>query len=177
MQARIARRAYIPLLLAVPAVAVAGCGGNNDSASKSAAATGASGQQGTTGPQTGATGTKRARTKQRPARNRERDRGESRSSAPVSPLPPPPSTPSRGAAPAPTAAPSLTPEQLEEIKPHLKQQARLFCKSSTLTGLAQFYKIDSGDPDAVARAYAAPYPVELRKTMATGCKAGLLESK
>jgi hypothetical protein len=57
------------------------------------------------------------------------------------------------------------------------RQARFLCKASTLQGLAQQYGIKSADPDAVAKAYAAPYPVGLRKAVAAGCKAGLLESK
>jgi hypothetical protein len=170
------------LLLAVLATAVAGCGGKDDSTSKTSAARGASGQQGTTGPQTGAsggTGTRDARPKQtgkskhRPPKQRRAARGNTGSAAPATPAPPPSTTPS----PSTTRGSSLTPEQLKEVKPQMYKQARFLCKASTLQGLAQQYGIKSGKADDVAKAYAAPYPVGLRKTVAAGCKVGLLESQ
>ena len=165
------------LLLAVSAVAVAGCGGKDDS-SKTSAARGASGPQGTTAPQTGAsggTGTGHARPKKRTGKPKPRspkqrgtDRGNTGSVAPATPTTPPPTT---------TPNSSLTPEQLREVKGQMYKQARFLCKASTLQGLAQQYQIKSGSADEVARAYAAPYPVGLRKTVTAGCKAGLLASK
>jgi hypothetical protein len=169
------------LLLAVTAVAVAGCGGKNDSGSQTSAARGASGQQGTTGPQTGAsggTGTGAARPKQpgkpKPRSPKKNGTGsDTGSAAPTAPKPSP-STPPPASK---TTGSSLTPEQLRKVKRPMYRQARFLCKSSTLQGLAQQYGIKSADPDAVARAYAAPFPVGLRKTVAAGCKAGLLESQ
>jgi hypothetical protein len=168
------------LMLAVSAALVAGCGGKDDSTSKTSAARGASGQQGTTGPQTGAsgaTGTRDARPKQagkpkqRPPKKRRADRGSTGSAAPATPTPPP-------ARPTPTTpGSSLTPEQLKEVKPQMYKQARFICNASTLQGLAQQYGIKSGKVDDVARAFGALYPVGLRKTVAAGCKAGLLASK
>jgi hypothetical protein len=159
------------------AVAVAGCGGNDDSASKTSAARGASGQQGTTGPRTGAsggTGTGGARppkqtgkSKPRAPKKRRADRGSAGSGAPATPAPPPSTTPDS----------SLTPEQIKQLKGGMYKQARFLCKASTFQGLADQYGIKSGNVDDVARAWAALYPVGLRKTVAAGCKAGLLESK
>lgn len=176
------RVTHMALLLAVSAVAVAGCGGNDDSTSKTSAARGATGQQGTTAPQTGtsgATGTSHAgpkpagNPKHRPPKKRRADRGNTGSAAPSTPTTPPSKTPP----PSTTPGSSLTPEQLKQVKPQMYKQARLLCKASTLPGLAQQYGIKSGKVDDVARAYAAAYPVGLRKTVAAGCKVGLLESK
>jgi hypothetical protein len=169
------RPAYTALLLAVAAVAVAGCGGG-DSTSKTSAARGATGQQDTTTPQTGAsgaTGTKRARPK-RTAKSKQRSdkktgAGES-NTGPAAPA-------------APTAGKqqpqphTLTPEELKEVGPGMRNYARELCKASGLEGLAQQYNIKSGDPKDVAQAFAAGYPVGLRDQVAAGCKAGLGESK
>jgi hypothetical protein len=71
----------------------------------------------------------------------------------------------------------LTPEQIKAVKGQMRKQARLLCKASTLPGLAQQYGIQGAKADAVARKFAAAYPVGVRKAVAAGCKAGLLESK
>ena len=68
-------------------------------------------------------------------------------------------------------------KQLNQVRRGLKKQARTLCQASTLEGLAQQYQITSGDPDEVAKAYAAGYPANLRQAVAAGCKKGLLESK
>jgi hypothetical protein len=57
------------------------------------------------------------------------------------------------------------------------KQARFICKASTAQGIAQQTGIESTNVDGLARAFAAAYPVGLRKTVAAGCKAGLLASK
>jgi hypothetical protein len=71
----------------------------------------------------------------------------------------------------------LTPDELKEVGQGMYEQARLLCKASGLEGLAQHYRIKSGDPDDVAEPYAAEYLVGLRAQVKAGCKAGLLESK
>jgi hypothetical protein len=170
------RPAYTALLLAVAVVAVAGCGGG-DSTSETSAARGATGQQDTTRPQTGAsgpTGTKRARPK-RTAQSKQRSdkktaAGESNTAPPAAPA-----APTAGKQkPQPHA---LTPEELKEIGPGMRNYARELCKAAGLDGLAQQYNIKSGDPDDVAKAFAAGYAVALREDVAAGCKKGLLESR
>ena len=59
----------------------------------------------------------------------------------------------------------------------MRKQARFLCKASTPEGLAQRYGIKNGSLDELARAFAQGYPVGLRKTVAAGCKAGLLASE
>jgi hypothetical protein len=173
------RPAYTALLLAVAAVAVAGCGGG-DSTTESSAARGATGQQDTASPQTGTsgpTGTKRARPK-RTAKSKQRSdkktgAGESNTGSPAAPAAP--TAPSAGKQkPQPH---TLTPEELKEVGPGMRKYARELCKAAGLEGLAQQYNIKSGDPDDVAEAFAAGYAVALRKDVAAGCKAGLLESR
>ena len=171
------RPAYTALLLAVTIVAGTGCGSNDDeSASKTSAARGATGQQGTTGPQSGATGTTGA------ARARPKRTGKSKrrsnpkigtgdgNAAPAAPAAPP----AKQRAPKPAG---LTPEQVKRLGRGQARQARVLCKASTLDGLAQYYGIKSGDPDEVAKAYAANFLPGVRKEVAAGCKKGLLESK
>jgi hypothetical protein len=169
-----ARPTCIALLLAVPAVAVAGCGGNDDSTSKASAQRGVSGQQGTTSPQTGTsgeTGARGARPRQASGKKRGTDRSGAESTAPAAATTVP-STPGETG-----GATSLTPAQLKQVGHQLSKQAHFLCKASTLQGLAQQYGIKSANPDQVAKAYAAPYLVGLRHAVAAGCKAGLLESK
>jgi hypothetical protein len=169
-------RGCIALLLAVVAVALGACGGDDDSASNVSPTRGPTGQQGTTGPQSGANETartKRARPK-RTAKSRQRsDRktaaGESNTgaAAPAAPT-------AKQQKPKPR---TLTPEELKQLEPQQYEQARVLCKASTLEGLAQHHGIKSGDPDEVAEAYAAQYLAGLRDAVEAGCKAGLLESK
>jgi hypothetical protein len=169
-----ARPTYIVLLLAVPAVAIAGCGGNDDSASKASAQRGVSGQQGTTSSQTGSsggTGARGAGPGQASGKKRGTDRSGARSAAPAAPTTVP-STPGKEG-----GATSLTPAQLKQVGHQLYKQARVLCKASTLQALARQYRIKSANPDEVAKAYAAKYLVGLRHEVAAGCKAGLLESK
>jgi hypothetical protein len=162
-------------IFAVLALAVAGCGGNDDSASETSAARGTSGQQGTTGPQTGATGTKKARPK-RTAKPKQRSGKKNDSAADRTPT-----TAAPPAAPAPqNTQPNqrvLNSKELKQVRRGLAKQAQVLCKAATLEGLSQQYQITSGDPDDVAKAYAAGYPVNLRHAVAAGCKKGLLESK
>jgi hypothetical protein len=168
-----ARPASIALLLAVTAVAVAGCGGNDDSADSRSDVSTTSGliaPQGTTSPKggaagaTGATGTTRAQ-RRRTRKAKQRSGSKPGSAAPTAPQD----------QPAPQS--SLTREQLKEVGRQQAKQARVLCKASTLQGLAQQYGIENADPDAVAKAYAAPYLAAVRDAVAAGCKAGLLESK
>jgi hypothetical protein len=170
------RGGYIALLLALPVLAIAGCGGDGDSSSETSAARGPTGQQDTARPQTGAsgaTGTKRARPK-RTAKSKQRsekktgaDESNAGTAAPAAPT-------AQEKKPEPY---TLTPQQLKEVGPGMRKYARELCKASGLEGLAQQYKIKSGDPDDVAEAFAAGYAVGLRAEVAAGCKAGLLESK
>ena len=170
------RPAYTALLLAVAAVAVAGCG-DGDSSSETSAARGATGQQNTTRTQTGtsgATGTKRARP-QRNAKSKQRPDKKTGASESNTGSPAAPAAPTAGKQqPQPH---TLTPEQLKEVGPGMRNYARELCKASGLEGLAEQYRIKSGDPDDVADAFAAGYAVGLRDDVAAGCKAGLLESK
>jgi hypothetical protein len=172
------RPAYIGLLLAVAAIGVTGCGGNDGgSASKASAERGATGQQGTTGLRTGAsgaTGTKRARPKQTGKSKQRSDPKTGAGNSDAGPAPPAAPTAKKKRAPKPGA---LTPEQLKGVGAGQAEQARELCKASTLEGLAQYYGIKSGDPDEVAKAFAATYLVGVRKQVAAGCKKGLLESK
>jgi hypothetical protein len=174
-----ARSGYIAIL-AVLALAVAGCGGNDDSASETSAARGTSGQQGTTGAQTGATGTKDAQPK-RTAKAKQgsgkRKNNNDNSSADRSAT-----APTAPAVPTPQDAQgdqqrTLNTKELNQVRRGLAKQARILCKASTLEALAQQYHITSGDPDEVAKAYAAGYSVNLRHAVAAGCKKGLLEAK
>jgi hypothetical protein len=172
-----ARPAHMALLLAVPILAIAGCGGgNDDSASKTSAAGGASGQQGTTGPQTGATGatTKRGT---RPQRTGKRRQGSSRNGGAGlgNTAPPAAAAPTAPKKPADTV--QLTPKQLRQAGRALYKQARIVCKAYTLEGLAEQYHVKGRDPDDVAKAYAAGYAVGLRQQVAAGCKKGLLEAQ
>jgi hypothetical protein len=172
-----ARPGYIAILAAV-AVAIAGCGGNDDSASKTTAARGTTGQQGTTGAQTGATGTKdakpkrAAKPKQASGKKKSNDNNAADRTA---------TTPAAPAAKVPPDAKgnqvSLDAKELNQVRRGLKKQARTLCQAATLSGLAQQYQITSGDPDEVAKAYAAGYPANMRHAVAAGCKQGLLESK
>jgi hypothetical protein len=167
------RQAYPALLLAVSALAVAGCGGNDDSAETSTAS-GTSGQQNTAEPQAGATGTTRTGGA-RPPKRAERPKqawgeksGENRtdtgSTAPT----------------APTAREkqakkeySPDPEALKrEVGPELAKQAHELCRA-----LAEQSGNESGKPDEVAREYAASYPAAIRRQVAAGCKEGILEAK
>ena len=84
---------------------------------------------------------------------------------------------SHGTSNQPAPQPSLSREQLKEVGRQQAKQARVLCKASTLEGLAQQYGIKNADPDAVAKAYAAPYLAGVRAAVAAGCKAGLLEAK
>jgi hypothetical protein len=156
----------------VLALAVNGCGGNDDSASKTSAARGTTG---TTGAQTGATGTKKARPK-RTAKPKQRSDKKNNSGADRSAT----TTPAAPATPAPKNTQpnqrSLNPKEQKQVARGLAKQARILCKAATLEGLAQQYQVKA-DPDEVAQAYAAGYSVNLRHAVAAGCKKGLLESK
>jgi hypothetical protein len=70
----------------------------------------------------------------------------------------------------------LNSKELNQVRRGLQKQARILCKAATLEGLAQQYQV-AADPDEVAKAYAAGYPVNLRHAVAAGCKQGLLASK
>jgi hypothetical protein len=163
------------LLLAVGAVALAGCGsGDDSSASRSDVSTtaGVIPPQGTTAPQggatgaTGATGTKRAaRTRTRKAKQRSSDKGGSAGST----------APGAGNQAAPQ--PSLSRAELQEVGRQQAKQARILCKASTLQGLALQYGIKNPDADKVAKAYAAPFLAGVRDAVAAGCKKGLLEAQ
>jgi hypothetical protein len=183
-----ARPKYLLLLLAVAGIALSACGGNDHSSSSKSVAGGASGGHGATGVQGGTSGTTGAqRAKQKKtggsrggsklgARKRRAGSGtggsrpRSSSTAPATPA-----TPSPPSSTSPT--PTLTPKQLREARKGLYKQARFICKASTLEGLAQQYHISVDDPAAIAKAFAAPYPSNLRSAAAAGCKRGLLDSK
>jgi hypothetical protein len=164
------RSGYIAIL-AVLALAVAGCGGGDDSASKTSAGT--TGQQGTTGTQTR---TKDARPK-RIAKPKERSGEENSGNGGTKQTATTPTTP---AAPAPeNTQPNervLNSKELKQVRRGLAKQAQVLCKAATLEALAQQYQV-AAKPDEVAQAYAAGYPANLRHAVAAGCKQGLLESK
>jgi hypothetical protein len=170
-----ARPASIALLLAVTAVAVAGCGSNDDSADSRSDVSTTSGliaPQGTTSPKggaagaTGATGTTRAqRRRTRKAKQRSSDKGGSAGST----------APGAGNQAAPQ--PSLSRAELQEVGRQQAKQARILCKASTLQGLALQYGIKNPDADKVAKAYAAPFLAGVRDAVAAGCKKGLLEAQ
>jgi hypothetical protein len=183
------KRRHLALLAAIVGVTLAGCGGD-DSGSDTSASRGASGQQGTTAPQIGASGATGAgagrpkqngKAKPRSPKRSGGERGGTGPAAPAKPASPKPTSP-KPTSPKPPATPttpssSLTPKQIKVLKGGMYKQARFLCKASTIQGLAQQYGIKSGNVDELAKAYAAPYPVGLRKPVAAGCKAGLLESK
>jgi hypothetical protein len=179
------KRRHLALLAAIVGVTLAGCGGGDDSGSDTAASRGASGQQGTTAPQIGASGATGAgappkqngKVKPRSPKRSGGERGGTGPAAPAKPASPKPTPPKPTPATPTTPSSSLTPKQIKVLKGGMYKQARFLCKASTLQGLAQQYGIKSGNVDEVAKAYAAPYPVGLRKPVAAGCKAGLLESK
>lgn len=164
-----ARPAFIALL-AVAVVALAACGSSDDSADSRSDVSTTSGviaPQGTTSVQggaTGATSTKRAHRK-RTGKSQQQSDDKAGSGAPTAPQD------------QPAPQPSLSREQLKEVGRQQAKQARVLCKASTLEGLAQQYGIENADPDAVAKAYAAPYLAGVRDAVAAGCKAGLLEAK
>jgi hypothetical protein len=54
----------------------------------------------------------------------------------------------------------------------LYREAKIICKSLTLEGLSKEYVVKK-TPEAVARAYSATYPVNLRGAVYTGCKDGV----
>ena len=178
MNAALPRTTCTSVLLVVPAFVLAACGGS-ESNSASTATTGVSGRQGVTAEPAGGTTASGSEGQKSKGPAAKRRRGNAPGSPPVPRIPAPGAAAPRGATPppAPGGSLSLTPEQLKEVKPNLRRQARLFCKSSTLAGLAKFYGIDAADPNAVAKKHAAAYPAELRGTVAAGCKEGLLESK
>ena len=173
------RQAYTALLLAVSALAVAGCGGNDDSASKTSAAGGTSGQQDSAGPQAGATGTTTragdARPKRtgRPKQGSGKESGVNRSNGSAQ------SNTGSAAPTAPTARKkqakkeyAADPEELKrQVGPELAKQAHELCRA-----LAEQPGNESGKPDEVAREYAATYPAAIRRQVAAGCKAGILEA-
>jgi hypothetical protein len=180
-----ARTTYIALLLAVSAVAVAGCGGNDDSASKTSAQSGVSGQQGTTSPQTGATGTTGATgktggavktgspanktgTPKRSGSQSGGTRAEPETAAPAAPSPP------KKKAKPPYR---LTEEQTKQAAPAFYKEAYAVCKAYTVDLLARDLKVKSHDPEVVAKVYASSWPTGLHKAVAAGCKKGLVESK
>jgi hypothetical protein len=168
------RRAYIALLIAVAAVAVGACGSDDDSASDTSTAAGVIQPQGTTTPPSGTTGpTGAERTGTKPtAKSREREKTRAGESQPGSATPSAPATPEQTPQPH-----SLTPAELKQVSKQQYEQARILCKASTLEALAKQYGIKNADPDAVAKAYAAPYLVGLRDAVRRGCKAGLREAK
>jgi hypothetical protein len=176
------------LLLAVPALGVGACGGNDDSASETSVAR-TSGQQNTAGPQTGATGTSRtggARSEragqQKQGSGKESGGGGNRSNTGSARSNTGSARSNTGSA-APTA-PTARKKQAkkeyspdaEELKrqvgPELAKQAHELCKA-----LAEQSGNKSGKPDDVARDYAASYPVAIRRQVAAGCKAGILEAE
>jgi hypothetical protein len=181
-----ARTKYAAMLLTA-AVAAAGCGGGDDSGSQSAGTSGASGPLGATTPQLGAsgsTGGARAARPKRAAKSKDRSdnkRGaaqEQSTSPSPSPSPTPTPTSPTPSPPKPAKPRTLNPVQQKQAARGLFTQARLLCKATTLQTLAQYYGINSGNVDDVAKTYAAGYPAgPLRKGATAGCKKGLLESK
>jgi hypothetical protein len=180
-----ARTTYIAVLLAVSAVVVGGCGGNDDSASKTSAQSGVSGQQGTTSPQTGATGksgatgktgaavkngsnAKKTGTPKRSGSQSGGTRVEPKTAAPAAPSPP------KSKAKPPYR---LSEEQIKEAAPGLYRDAYTVCKAYTVELLAKDLKIKSSDPQVVANVYASSWPTGLHKAVAAGCKKGLVEAK
>jgi hypothetical protein len=71
----------------------------------------------------------------------------------------------------------LTPQQRKLVRREMKKQAREVCRGLTLEVVAKQYKVESNDPDAVAKAYAAIYLPDIRDAVAAGCKQGLLEAE
>jgi hypothetical protein len=188
-----ARLCYLALLL--PVLALAACGGNDKSASETSATRGLSEQQGTTGPQTGATGatgTRDARRKRTVNRKRtanrkrtvDRKRTVNRKqgagpSATRPAAPKEPTTTNERPEQDSSTPQELTahPEQLKQFRRALKAQAYQACKSYGLEALADDLHSKSRKLDDVARDYAASWAVPLRQAVAAGCKAGLLDSK
>jgi hypothetical protein len=168
------RQAYPALLLAVSALAVAGCGGKDDSASETSAAGGTSGQQDTAGPRAGATGTTTragdARPKRagRPKQGSGKESGANRSNTGSSAPTPPPARKKQA-----KKEYSPDPEELKrQVGPELAKQAHELCRA-----LAEQPGNESDKPDEVAREYAASYPAVIRRQVAAGCKAGILEGE
>jgi hypothetical protein len=173
-----ARQASVAsLLLAVPVIAFGGCGGDDDSSSNTSSGS-TNGQQGKVKAQngpTGATGT----TSPPPTRTARPDKSSSGGAgAPTVPTQTVPTSP-----PGSTQEEKPAKPKAKDIKypklvgRELAKQARVVCHAIPLDQLVETYKPKSSSPEDVSQAYAARYPVSLRKAVAAGCKAGLLESK
>jgi hypothetical protein len=170
-------------LALVGLLVLVGCGGGDESSSeRSATKPGAS--EGTTGA-TGATGTTGARDSDRTRRGDRKkqrpgqDTGGAKSAPGSAPAPPTePSEPSEPSGQASPTAPSLTsdPRELKRVRREFRKQARVACRAFGIEQLAEDLHTKSRKPDAVARAYAASYHVDIRRAVTAGCKAGLLES-
>ena len=65
-------------------------------------------------------------------------------------------------------------EQLKAIERPVYEQSRYLCRRLGIDGMRREYRIDSSDPEDVARAVAArTYQREIRDAVYSGCLAGL----
>ncbi len=169
------RASAAALLLTVPLILLGGCGGDDDSSSTSSGS--ANRQEGVAEAPSGATGTTgtTGTTSPRPKRTPKQDKSSSGGTdAPAQTVPtsPPETTPQEPA--------KKEPEDIKYPKlvgRELAKQARVVCGAIPLDQLVKTYRPKSSTPEDVAAAYAASYPASLRKAVAAGCKAGLLESQ
>ena len=168
---------YVALLAAVLALAVGGCGGGNDDSASdsqpSSVARGTTGQKDATRPQRPSDGTGGAEVTTEP---KQRDSSNNGAPGGNDPEPPPAGSTPEKEKPKPPQR-TLDAAEAKRVGRELAKQARIVCKALTLEGLAKDYDIKSPDPDEVAEAYAATYPVAIREAVAAGCKKGLLESR
>jgi hypothetical protein len=149
----------VPAALVVLAIALAGCGGDDSSSGneeQSAATT-------TTEQQTGTT------TSESDAPNVQLDEQQE----PVPKRATPPGQRS-GNAPSYEGQRQIPKEKLKAVERPVYEQSRYLCRRLGVDGMRREYRIDSTDPEEVARAVAArTYQREIRDAVYSGCLAGL----